>query len=122
MAPNQSKHIHLSAEVEAQFEDGGGIKKETQQDRTRTLKMFNEYITAETKRTVEALILKEGKSEEEFKKDLEDLSYSFSKYFWSLRVDVKVKNKSMEDNDIKLTIVGKARGRNRREGSEETHG
>ena len=34
MAPVQSKHIDLSAEVEAKFEDGGGIKKETQQDRT----------------------------------------------------------------------------------------
>lgn len=97
MAPVQSKHIKLSAEIEAQFEDGGGIKKETQQDRTRVIKMFDNYVAVETQRTVEELIVKEGKAEDDYKKDLEQLSYSFSKYFWTLRVDVKVGSPSIVD-------------------------
>ena len=90
MALPQSKHIQLSAEDEAQLEGGGGVAKETQQDRDRTMKMFNGYVTAETSRTVQVLIRREDKSEEEHKKDLELLSYVFTKYFWTLRVDVTV--------------------------------
>jgi len=95
MALPQSKHIQLSAEDEAQLEGGGGVAKETQQDRDRTMKMFNGYVTAETSRTVQVLIGKEDKSEEEHKKDLELLSYVFSKYFWTLRVDVMEKPPSV---------------------------
>ena len=69
-------------------------------DRTRSVKLFNDHVATETKKTVEDLILKGEKSEEEFKEDLDVLSYSFSKYFWTLRVDVKVNDKSMVGNDV----------------------
>ena len=84
------KHIQLSAEAEAQFEEGGGIKKETQLDRDRVIKMFKDYVLSESNRTVETLIQKGTKLEEDHQQDLDVLSYHFSKYFWTLRVDVTV--------------------------------
>lgn len=90
MTMAQSKHIRLSAEAEAEFEAGGGVKKETQQDRDRFNKMFKTFVEAEEGRTVESLLSKENKTEEDQKKDRGILSYQFSKYFWTLTVDIQV--------------------------------
>ena len=85
-----SKHAELSSQDEAEFECGGGVAKETQNERNRNL--FKAYIVSEINQSVEDLIRKEDKTEEEIKEDLAKLSKVFSKYFWTLRVDVMVRN------------------------------
>ena len=70
----------------------GGVAKETQKERNRNLNVFKAYIVSETNQSVEDLIRKEDKTEEEIKEDLAKLSKVFSKYFWTLRVDVMVRN------------------------------
>ena len=87
----QSRHIQLSPEAEVLLEAGGGVKKETQQDRDRVIKAFKEYVQLEDSRSVQALLLKDDKSEDLVKSDLEVLSYTFTKYFWTLRVEVSVR-------------------------------
>ena len=67
------------------------MKKETQQDRDRVIKAFKEYVQLEDSRSVQALLLKDDKSEDLVKSDLEVLSYTFTKYFWTLRVEVSVR-------------------------------
>ena len=87
----QSRHIQLSPEAEVLLEAGGRVKKETQQDRDRVIKAFKEYVQLEDSRSVQALLLKDDKSEDLVKSDLEVLSYTFTKYFWTLRVEVSVR-------------------------------
>ena len=87
----QSRHIQLSPEAEVLLEAGVGVKKETQQDRDRVIKAFKEYFQLENSRSVQALLLKDDKSEDLVKSDLEVLSYTFTKYFWTLRVEVSVR-------------------------------
>ena len=70
----------------------GGVAKETQKERNRNLNVFKAYIVSETNQSVEDLIRKEDKTEEEIKEDLAKLSKVFSKYLWTLRVDVMVRN------------------------------
>lgn len=117
-----SKHAELSAEVEAGFEGGGGVAKKTQEDRARTMKMFKAYVFSEVNATVADLFKKEGKSKEQIEKDLGDISKAFSKYFWTLRVDVMVGNSKLWYRDGTINIAGKARGWDGEEGSEETNG
>ena len=83
--------IQLSPEAEVLLEARGGVKKETQQDRDRVIKAFKEYVQLEDSRSVQALLLKDDKSEDLVKSDLEVLSYTFTKYFWTLRVEVSVR-------------------------------
>ena len=87
-----SKHAQLSAEDEAEYEGGGGIAKDTQKERSRTMSLFRAYVISQTQNSVEELVLKEGKTEEVLKEDLVKLSKVFSQYFWTLRVDVMVRN------------------------------
>ena len=56
------------------------------------MSMFRAYIISQTQNSVEELVLKEGKTEEVLKEDLVKLSKVFSQYFWTLRVDVMVRN------------------------------
>ena len=87
----QSRHIQLSPEAEVLLEAGGRVKKETQQDRDRVIKAFKEYVQLEDSRSVQALLLKDDKSEDLVKSDLEVLSCTFTKYFWTLRLEVSVR-------------------------------
>ena len=56
------------------------------------MNVFKAYIVSEINQSVEDLIRKEDKTEEEIKEDLAKLSKVFSKYLWTLRVDVMVRN------------------------------
>ena len=87
-----SKHVQLRAEDEAEFESGGGIARDTQKERSRTMSLFRAYIISQTQNSVEELVLKEGKTEEVLNEDLVKLSKVFSQYFWTLRVEVMVRN------------------------------
>ena len=83
-----AKHIVLSAEEEATLEEGGGIKKETQNDRDRFDRQFKDYCLEITSRTVHSLLSLEEKTPEVVKVDRAVLSNMFSKFFWTLRVTV----------------------------------
>ena len=87
-----SKHAQLIAENEAEYEGGGVVVMDTQNEKSRTMSMFRAYIISQIQNLVEELVLKDRKTEDVFIEDLAKLSKVFSKYFWTLRVDVMVRN------------------------------
>ena len=84
------KHVRLSAEEEANLEEGGGVKKDTQKERDRFTVQFAEFVSEQTLRSVGDLLSPENKTEEVLKHDRDEVSLQFSRFFWMLRVDVWV--------------------------------
>ena len=71
----------LSEEEERRFEEGGGVTEETKRDRERVFNDFLRYCETKLKKSIG----------EQIRDDREVLSKIFSDYFWTMRVELKVR-------------------------------
>ena len=73
-------NVGITEEEEEAFEQGGGLKDRTKQERERVFQEFAQVFLRELKKTIP----------EQYAEDPELVSKTFNKYFWTMNVSVSV--------------------------------